>query len=61
MIATYLHRIEFELLGDLVNLDLESETGLWRSMSSLWTTWRFVCEDSDALKLITRHLVGNSL
>src|SRR5258705_1355191 len=36
-------------------------TRLWRTVSALWAAWRFVCEGTQSLEFVTRHLIGNRL
>ena len=61
MLAAHLRRIEFQLFGDLVELNFQRITRLRRSVSALWTTRRFVCKRAQSLKLVTRHVISHRL
>src|SRR5256885_813559 len=61
MPAPYLHRINSQLLGDLVEMDFQCVARLRRSVAALWTTRRLVCKRSQSLKLVARHVVSDRL
>src|SRR5687768_204375 len=61
MLLTNLRRIERQLFGNLIELDLDSVTWLRRAMAALWTTRRLIREYAHALKLVTRHVVCDCL
>src|SRR6266516_4052497 len=61
MVASYLNRIEIQLLGDSVQVNLQGITRLWRSMPALWPARRFVREDPHPIEFVTRHFIGDSL
>ena len=51
--------VETEVLGDLVELALESVTRLRRSVAALRTAWRLVRVHADAIELVRRDAVGH--
>src|SRR4029077_7006909 len=53
---TVFRRIEIELLGDLVELDLLAEAALRRPVPALRPARRLVREDAAALKMIRRDV-----
>ncbi len=61
MPASNLNRIERQLFGDLVEVNFERVTRLRCAVPAFWTTWRFVCEGAQPLKLITRHVISDCL
>src|SRR5436309_3646933 len=61
MFQSHLCRIEFQLFGDLVQLNFEGEARLRRSVSTLRATWRLVGESAQAAKLVARDVVGDGL
>src|SRR6185436_5460935 len=61
MSTAHCRRIQLQLLGDLVQVNFQSITRLWCPVSSLRTTRRLVGKRAQPLKLITRHVIGDSL
>ena len=59
--AAHRRRIEFQLFGDLVELNFQRVTRLRRSMSALWTARRLVGKRAQALKFVARHVIGDRL
>src|SRR2546421_11566713 len=61
MIATYLNRIEIQLLRDFVQVNFQRVTRLWRSMPAFRPARRLVSEDAHPVEFIPRHFVSNGL
>src|SRR5919201_4217649 len=56
-----LDRVEPELFGDLVEVDLESESRLRRAMATLRSARRLVREQPNPLETVARNRVGRGL
>ncbi len=61
MLETQLRRIYAELLGDLVEVDLEREARLRRPVAPFRSTRRLVRKSSSALKLVTGNVISDGL
>ena len=53
--------IDAQLMGDLVEVHLEGESGLWSSMAPLGATGSLIGEGTDALEAILRQIVSDRL
>ena len=54
MLLAHLCRVEAQVVGDLVHLDLLSPARLRSPMPALGTAWRFVGEDTNGFKSVVR-------
>src|SRR6185369_9433739 len=61
MLTSNLYRIEFQLFGNLVEVNFQRITRLRCAMPAFWTTRRLVRESAHSLKLVTRHVISNGL
>ena len=61
LLEPQLHRVQAELVGDLVELHLHGETGLRGAVAALGAAGRLVGEHPHALELVRRQIVGHRL
>src|SRR5207249_7121079 len=61
VLFAHLCRIESQVVGDPVHLDLLRPAGLRSSMTALRPAGRLIGEDSNGLKSVIRQLVGGRL
>src|SRR5438067_4221258 len=61
MLTTHFSRIEIQVLRNLVEMNFQRVTRLWRAVPTLRPARRFVREDAHALKLVARQFVGHGL
>src|SRR5258706_10926428 len=59
--SLHLDRVDAELVGDLLEVQLDRESGLGGAVTALRSARRLVCEDAAALESICRDVVSDRL